>query len=127
MSLEKDITLIKKLVEANIFKPAEPDEVERREAEKRAAYEKLNGERLARKEDVCPHCGADLRDENRYGVYEKGTEEYSQNLGWSVQHEVWEFGDTGPEIGNQTTEGYFCGNCNEKLRSGIDFDLGHTL
>jgi len=127
MSLENDITAIKKLTEADLFKPADDASLTHRRDDEEL---KRKAREVARKAgtdktDFCPHCGQDLRSSD-YGVYEEGSESYWQSAGWDERRETWEWGDR-ETSGNTVSKGWFCGKCQNKLKKGIDFDIEGDL
>jgi len=107
MSLERDTTAIKELVEAGLFKPATPEQVANRRPPRSPG------------EDICPHCKADLRGENN-GVYESQTVSETVGIYWEEHRQAWEYSDT--EAGNIHHVGYFCNKCDGKLKNKVDFD-----
>ena len=114
--------LLTHLMEADIFKPATEEEIVQRQAVAKAARDakrkKLEKE-IGRKLDVCPHCGADLRNED-VGVYADETSYGTTSLYYDEKHENWEYGDS--DTSDSETTGYHCGKCDGDLDRGEDFD-----
>jgi uncharacterized protein with PIN domain len=108
--------------DSTIFAPADPKEVERREADrKKMALKKRKDleKKLGRKIDICPECNADLR---KTGVKEYGTQNVSWDRYWNERAGIWEYGDS--DYGDSTTDGTECPECGTELTSGEDFDIG---
>ena len=118
MSLERDITY---LMEDEIFKPASDDEIKRRTAErdaKRSEARKAKAKELGRDIDICPHCAADLREDD--GINADETSYGSYNLYYEKEYDSWEYGDSTTH--DSDTTAYHCGSCDGDLERGIDFD-----
>ena len=114
MSFEKDITDIKKILEkGEVFKPASTSTL----AKRKEVRQKEMEARRNKGEDVCPHCGADLRTS---GVYASETVYQDVDLTWDGSE--WKYGDA--DFQDSETSGYHCNDCKEDVERGKDFDLG---
>jgi hypothetical protein len=111
MSLEKDTTAIKELVEAGLFKPATPEQIANRQPPRQPG------------EDICPHCKADLRDDRIWAVIKLDDQETSTQVGYG--NGEWGYGEV--EYGGSNSIGFVCGKCKKPLNHGVDFDRENTL
>jgi len=126
MSFEKDISAIKKLMESEpVFKAAGPEDLNKRKAAEDRAREAREAARKAEGiVDFCPHCKADLRDQN-IGAYATGKEYFTEGLFWDSELESWNYGER--DTNDSSVDGYLCGKCNKVLHIGTDFDPERTL
>ena len=133
MSLEKDITGVKRIIEDD-FKGASDEEVENRKSEEQKEIEKEvkrkeraqeilrkeQEEKLGRKIDVCPHCNADLRDADaEHTVYGLETIYATQGRYW--EDGEWVYGDSNSN--DSVITEWRCSACDGELIEGEDFNI----
>jgi hypothetical protein len=113
--------LLEHLMEDDVFKPADKEEMaKRKEAAKvardvrRREYEKETGKKV----DTCPHCDVDLRE---VGIDASETSYSSVSLYYEEDWDNWEWGDS--DTNDSEITSYRCADCQGELRRGRDFDI----
>lgn len=121
MSLEHDVTNI---MEADVFKPASKEEVNKRQEARR---KEIEAKRLAGAH-VCPECGEDLYEVGIYSV-ESVADQITRTFEWDKEKKEWSEVDTSrnEDDGQADAEDWYCNDCSALLQEGEDFTFYQSV